>query len=361
MKKERHEADPRVKKKMMGWKGFVLTYVVVLLLVGIQTGLVVIPAFHEIAPFFQINIIMLYWAIVALIFMSLTRWQIKNQYDIPMRTLSNAAKDVAHGDFSVYVEPTHTPDKYDYIDVMFTDFNVMVQELGSIETLKNDFVANVSHEIKTPLSVIRNYTTALGNDNLSVETRKEYMDTIVKATDNLNTLINNILRLSKLENQEIDIPAAPYNLCVQLYDCALQFESLWEEKNIEFSVDAEDKAVIAADKEMLEIVWNNLLSNALKYTAPGGSVSIVQTSEADSITVSVSDTGCGMDAGTVRRIFDKFYQADTSHSGDGNGLGLALAFRIVEKSGGSLTVKSELGKGSSFTVTIPTVRNDSFG
>ena len=358
MDKEKHVGDPRVKRRVMGWKGFVLTYAVMLLLVGIQTGLVVMPIFFKLAPFFQINIIMIYWAIVALVFMSLTRWQIKNEYDIPMRTLSNAAKDVANGDFSVYVEPTHTPDNYDYIDVMFTDFNVMVQELGSIETLKNDFIANVSHEIKTPLAVIRNYTTSLDSENLSTETRQEYIDTIVKATDNLTTLISNILRLNKLENQEIDIPAEPYNLCVQLYDCALQFESLWEEKDIDFSVDVEDRVVIKADKEMLEIVWNNLLSNALKYTAPGGSVSIVQTSQADSVTVSVSDTGCGMDEKTIKRIFDKFYQADTSHSGEGNGLGLALAYRIVEKSKGSLTVSSELETGSTFTVTIPFLKDD---
>ena len=358
MDKEKHVADPRVKKKIIGWKGFVLTYVVMLLLVGIQTGLVVMPVFFKLAVFFQITLIMGYWAIVAIIFMSLTRWQIKNEYDIPMRTLSNAAKDVANGDFSVYIEPTHTPDNYDYIDVMFTDFNVMVQELGSIETLKNDFIANVSHEIKTPLAVIRNYTTSLDSENLSTEMRKEYIDTIVKATDNLTTLISNILRLNKLENQEIDIPAEPYNLCVQLYDCALQFESLWEEKDIDFSVDVEDRVVIKADKEMLEIVWNNLLSNALKYTAPGGSVSIVQTSQADSVTVSVSDTGCGMDEKTIKRIFDKFYQADTSHTGEGNGLGLALAYRIVEKSKGSLTVSSELEKGSTFTVTIPFLKDD---
>jgi len=358
MKNEKHETDPRIKKKILGWKGFFITFGVMLLLVGLQVGLIVMPGFFKIPVFFQVNIILLYWAIVAFIFSLITKWQITQHYDIPMRVLSNAAKDVANGDFSVYIEPTHTPDNYDYIDVMFTDFNVMVQELGSIETLKNDFVANVSHEIKTPLAVIRNYTTSLDNDNLPAETRKEYIDTIVKATDNLNTLISNILRLNKLENQEIEIPTEPYNLSVQLYDCALQFESLLEEKEIDFTIDAEDKAMITADKEMLEIVWNNLLSNALKYTAPGGSVSIVQTSEADSITVSVSDTGCGMDAETVKRIFDKFYQADTSHSGEGNGLGLALAYRIVEKSRGSLTVKSELGRGSTFTVTIPTVRND---
>jgi len=358
MNKEKHAADPRIKKKIMSWKGFFITFGVVLLLVGIQVGLIVMPGFAGIPTFFQINIILLYWAIVALIFSLITKWQITQYYDIPMRILSNAAKNVANGDFSVYVKPTHTPDNYDYIDVMFTDFNVMVQELGSIETLKNDFVANVSHEIKTPLAVIRNYTTALDNDHLPAETRKEYIDAIVKATDNLNTLISNILRLNKLENQEIEIPAEPYNLCVQLYDCALQFESLLDEKEIDFAIDAEDKAMIMADKEMLEIVWNNLLSNALKYTAPGGSVSITQTTSADSITVSVSDTGCGMGEKTVKRIFDKFYQADTSHSGEGNGLGLALAYRIVEKSRGTLAVSSELGKGSTFTVTIPVSEDD---
>ena len=353
MNNEKHEIDPRIKKKIMGWKGFFISYTAMLLLVGIQTGLVVMPVFGRLPPFFQINIIMVYWAIVSLIFVALTKWQIKQQYDIPMRTLSNAAKDVANGDFSVYVEPTHTPDNYDYIDVMFTDFNVMVQELGSIETLKNDFVANVSHEIKTPLAVIRNYTIALDNDSLPTETRKEYIGTVVKATDNLTTLISNILRLNKLENQEIEMPGEPYNLSVQLYDCALQFELLWEEKNIELSVDIEDKVMITADKEMLEIVWNNLLSNALKYTESGGRVSILQTSEIDHITVSISDTGCGMSEKTVKHIFDKFYQADTSHSGEGNGLGLALAYRIVEKLKGGLTVTSELGKGSSFTVAIP--------
>jgi len=358
MKKQAYEVDRRVKKKIMGWKSFTITYGVMLLLVGIQVGLIVMPLFSKMTPFFQINTILLYWAIVASVFSLITRWQIKEGYDIPMRILSNAAKEVAGGDFSVYVEPMHTPDKYDYIDVMFTDFNVMVQELGSIETLKNDFVANVSHEIKTPLAVIRNYTTALDNDNLTAEMRKEYIDTIVKATDNLTALISNILRLNKLENQEIDTPAEPYNLCVQLFDCALQFESLWEEKNIEFSVEVEDKAVITADKELLEIVWNNLLSNALKYTEPGGSVSIMQTSDEDSITVVVSDTGCGMSKETLKRIFDKFYQADTSHSGEGNGLGLALAYRIVEKSRGTLTVSSELGKGSVFTATIPAAMGD---
>ena len=345
--------DVRVKRKVLGRKEFAITYVVLLLLVGFQTGIVVLPAFSTWNVVVQVGSIMGYWAIVALIFGLVTNWQIKRGYDIPMRRLSAAAKVVAEGDFSVYAEPMHTPDKYDYLDVMFTDFNKMVQELGSIETLKNDFVANVSHEIKTPLAVIKSYTAVLKAGNLSSSEREEYMDTIIEATDNLSSLVSNILRLNKLDNQEIDMPAAEYDLCSQLCDCALRFESLWEQKNIEFSVEIEERATIRADRDMLEIVWNNLLSNAIKFTGSGGSVSLVQTSTNDAVIVYVKDTGCGMDEQTQKRIFDKFYQGDTSHSGEGNGLGLALAHRIVEKQGGTISVTSEQGVGSTFRVVLP--------
>ena len=355
MRRKKSQAeDLRVKKKVMGWRGFVTSYAVMLLVVGIQTGIIIFPNFLNWSPIAQVLIILGYWATVAFAFSLVTNWQIKKRYDKPMRRLSGAAKKVAEGDFSVYVEPLHAADKYDYIDVMFTDFNMMVQELGSIETLKNDFVANVSHEIKTPLAVIKNYTDALKKENLPPKLREEYMDTIIGATDKLSALISNILRLNKLDNQEIEAQAGEYDLCRQLCDCALRFESLWEEKGIDFQADIEEKATILADSAMLEIVWNNLLANALKFTKPGGRVTLKQSSEQDVIIVSVSDTGCGMDCETQKRIFDKFYQGDTSHSGEGNGLGLALAFRVVEKLSGTLSVVSEPEKGSTFTVILPT-------
>lgn len=354
MKNESHDiVDVRVKKKILTWKAFTLTYISMLFLVGIQMGVITSPIFQKCNDFIQVGLVMIYWFMVATVFLYVTNWQIKVGYDKPMRRLSDAAKKVADGDFSVYVEPLHSPDKYDYIDVMFIDFNVMVQELGSIETLKNDFVANVSHEIKTPLAVIKNYNTILRNSELPENIRLEYMDSIDKAMDNLSALITNILRLNKLENQEIGIPVEQYDLCGQLCESILSLETLLDEKNIELIADIEDRAMITADKNMLEIVWNNLFSNALKFTEAGGTVSFVQTSDADTITVSVSDTGCGMDTETAKHIFDKFYQGDTSHCGEGNGLGLALAYRIVEKIGGSISVTSELGKGSIFTVTIP--------
>ena len=346
------EKDARVKKKTMSWKQTVITYAAMLLLVGFQTGIIVFPGFQSMNAFIQTAIVMIYWAIVAAIFTFITNWQIRDEYDRPMRKLSEATKKVADGDFSVYVEPMHTADKHDYIDVMFLDFNKMVAELGSIETLKNDFVANVSHELKTPLAVLKNYTTLLKNGNLSAEIQEEYKDTIIGATDRLSALITNILKLNKLDNQAIEPIAEPYDLCRQLADCLLQFESLWEKKDIEIDVDIEDRAVITADENMMEIVWNNLLSNAIKFTGPGGKIVLNQTSDTNTITVTVSDSGCGMSDETIKHIFDKFYQGDTSHSQEGNGLGLALAYRIVEKAGGTLSVESQVGKGSIFTVQL---------
>jgi Signal transduction histidine kinase len=353
MSDKQWEADDRVKKKVMGWRGFAISYSVMLLLVGIQTGIIVFPGFSTWSPMVQVPLIMGYWAIVAIVFAYIINYQIRQEYDNPMRKLSSAAKRVAEGDFSVYVEPIHTSDQYDYLDVMFVDFNKMVQELGSIETLKNDFVANVSHELKTPLAVINNYTHMLSVKDLPDNTREEYIKTIINATEKLSALITNILKLNKLDNQEIDVLSDEYNLCRQLCDCVLRFESLWEQKDIEFVVDVEEKATISADSEMLEIVWNNLISNALKFTPSGGTVSLIQTSEEDTVTITVSDTGCGMDEETQKHIFDKFYQGDTSHSGDGNGLGLALAHRVIEKLGGTISVMSEPGKGSTFTVILP--------
>ena len=346
------EMDARVKKKAISWKQTVITYAAMLLLVGFQVGIIVFPGFLSMNKFIQVAIVMIYWAIVAALFTFITDWQIREGYDKPMRRLSEATKKVAEGDFSIYVEPMHTADKHDYIDVMFLDFNKMVAELGSIETLKNDFVSNVSHELKTPLAVIKNYTTLLKKGGLSDEIREEYMDTIASATDKLSALITNILRLTKLDSQAIESTAEPYDLCRQLADCILQFEPLWEKKELEIEVEIDDRAVMTADESMMEIVWNNLLSNAIKFTEPGGKIVLKQTSGTNTITVTVSDSGCGMSDETMGHIFDKFYQGDTSHSQEGNGLGLALAYRIVEKAGGTLSVESQVGKGSIFTVQL---------
>jgi len=353
MKKRTERPDKRVKATHFSMKAYLITYSVLLVLSAGQWLIYAEYINFGTMPIEYIFGMLGYWAIVTASFTLITHSQIRRKFDMPMRKLGKAAKEVAEGDFSVYLEPIHTSDKYDYVDVMYTDFNKMVEELGSIETLTNDFIANVSHEIKTPLSIIQNYAAALQKDDLSAEQRREYSQTIIDASRRLNTLVANILRLNKLDNQDVKPPAEPYNVCKQLCDCALQFEDLWEKKNITFMADIEDKAMLRADESMIEIVWQNLLSNALKFTDPGGMVTLSQTSDKDSITVSVSDTGCGMDDNTLHRAFDKFYQGDNSRSSEGNGLGLALAYKIVTQIDGILTANSKFGKGSTFIVTLP--------
>jgi len=298
-------------------------------------------------------IVVLYWILVSAAFTLFTRRQIRKNYELPMQNLAKATKAVAGGDFSVYVRPLHTADRADYLDVMIDDFNKMVAELGSIEILKTEFFSNVSHEIKTPLSVIQNHAELLQSEDLTGERRKEYAANIIQSTKKLSGLISNILKLNRLEQQKIQPAPERYDLCAQLSECALQFEEIWEEKGIDFEADLEDCASITADESLLELVWNNLLSNALKFTGKGGAVTLTQTSAADEIIVAVSDTGCGMDENTLKHIFDKFYQGDTSHASEGNGLGLSLSLRVLQLSGGTISAKSKLGEGSEFTVRLP--------
>ncbi len=320
---------------------------------GIHMGFIILTERLAASDFVRVNVPIVYWTIIAagvtLLITRLTR----NTYERPLKQLAQAAQQVAGGDFSVYVPPIHVADKQDYMDGLILDFNKMVAELGSIETLKTDFFSNVSHEIKTPLAVIQNSAELLKNPALPEEEQSEYVETIARSSRRLSDLITNILKLNKLERQGIQPAPEPYDLCEQLAECALLFEDRWEEKGIDFQAELEDRAVIKADRDLLELVWNNLLSNAVKFTPAGGSVTLRQSSTAVGVEVTVSDTGCGMDEETLGHIFDKFYQGDTSHATEGNGLGLALALRVLRLAGGDISVSSRPGEGSAFTVKLP--------
>ena len=352
MRKKQATTDSRVTMNHISWKAFITTFLVLCLLSGLQAVIFSGQLYGIRVPIGSAVLMILYWAAISFLFCFITKKQISSKYDEPMHRLSKAAGQVANGDFSVWAEPVHKGNKKDYIDVMFEDFNIMVAQLGKTETLQNDFITSVSHEFKTPLAIIQSYTLMLQKDNLTPEERKEYSDTLVSASQKLSILVANILKLNKLENQEIVSTAEPYDLCRQLCDCALSFERVWEEKEINFEVEIEEQAIISADESLLEIVWNNLISNALKFTEPAGTVTLKQHSDEHTITVSVSDTGCGISDEAAARIFDKFYQGDTSRSQEGNGLGLALSLRAVELSGGTISVKSELGTGTTFTVRL---------
>lgn len=334
---------------------FVMILASLLLVGGLHTQIIVLYDIYDdrLNQYVQVALVIAYWILVSVLITFFIKRQMKKVYEEPMKRMAEAAGKVAKGDFSVYLPPLHTTEKLDYLDVMIMDFNKMVEELGSIETLKVDFFTNVSHEIKTPLAVIQNYANLLENPELSEETRKKYLETITAGTHRLSSLITNMLKLNKLESQKIKPVPKAYDLCRQLEECVISFEQIWEQKDIEFEADMEDTAYIYADYELMELVWNNLLSNAFKFTEPGGTVSVKQKTDGEYITVSISDTGCGMSREMMKHIFDKFYQGDSSHATEGNGLGLALVLRILQIMDASITVDSEEGKGSTFTVRIP--------
>lgn len=353
MKKIKSDGYGRVKKSRFPPSLFVTYLIVLLLMCGVHTGLIIFANRENWSKVIQVILPLLYWVGVAIGLTLFTRKKIMATYEEPMKNLAKATKRVANGDFSVYVPTLNTSDKLDYLDVMILDFNKMVEELGSIETLKTDFVSNVSHEIKTPIAIIKNYAELIKMDQITDESRKEYAQSIIDASVRLSNLISNILKLNKLENQKITPEMEAYDVCRQLCDCIILFEDAWEEKEIELEVDMEDMAMVKADESLLELVWNNLLSNAIKFTEPGGTITIRQVSKDNEIQLSVSDTGCGMSRENMKHIFDKFYQVDTSHSKEGNGLGLAMVKRVIELLDGDIQVSSKEGRGSTFTVTLP--------
>ncbi len=266
----------------------------------------------------------------------------------PVKKIHDFTKKLTHGDFKTRLQPIRIGE----YNKIVTDLNKMAEELSGIETLRSDFVANVSHELKTPLSVLQNYGALLEEPNLPEEKRLEYAKSINRVTRHLSELITNILRLNKLEAQKLYPVLRNCNLSEMLCECLIGFESEWEKKSIEIETNIEDDVYICTDSEMLLIVWTNLFSNALKFTPDGGTICTSLKRNGDSVTVSVSDTGCGMDENTMRHIFDKFYQGDTSHSVKGNGLGLALVKRVIDILGGEINVESTPGTGSTFTVKL---------
>ncbi len=266
----------------------------------------------------------------------------------PVKKIHDFTEKLTHGNFKTRLQPIRIGE----YNTVVADLNQMAEELSGIETLRTDFVANVSHELKTPLSVLQNYGALLEEPNLPEEKRLEYAKSITRVTKHLSELITNILKLNKLEAQKLNPILISCNLSEMLCECLIGFENEWERKNIEIETDIKEDIYIMTDSEMLLLVWTNLFSNALKFTPDGGKVSVSLKKNDNYVYISVSDTGCGMDEKTMKHIFDKFYQGDTSHSVKGNGLGLALVKRVVDILNGEINVESTPGEGSTFTVTL---------
>ena len=273
----------------------------------------------------------------------------KINVDRPVKKIKKALAKITNGDYSVRLDTSEV--QMNFSEIM-ESINHMTEELSGVETLRTDFISNVSHELKTPLSVIQNYGTLLQSPELGEEKRLEYAKAITNTSRKLADLITNILKLNRLENQKIYPDKNRYNLSEQLCECLLQFENVWEASQIQIDTDLDEDVMVNADMELLNIVWNNLFSNAFKFTEYGGNVLVSLKNNGEFAIVKVSDTGCGMLPEVGKHIFDKFYQGDTSHATEGNGLGLALVKRIIDIIGGEISVSSTLGVGSTFTVKL---------
>ena len=276
----------------------------------------------------------------------------RRMVDRPVKQIQSALDRVMQGDFTVRIAPVKEFAGETGFNEIITAINRMTAELQGTETLRTDFIANVSHELKTPLAVMGNYAAMLRQPGLSEGERMEYAGAISQSARRLAALITNILKLNKLENQQIFPKHEEFDLSGQLCECLLGFEDAWEEKGLEIETDIEDEVYLRSDPELLSLVWNNLISNAVKFTPEGGTIGVALRREGNQVLVSVRDTGCGIDPETGKHIFEKFYQGDTSHATQGNGLGLALVKRVMDILDGEISVRSTPGQGSTFTVRI---------
>lgn len=286
---------------------------------------------------------------ISIIIASTVSYSIGKHVFKPINNISRAMTNVAKGDFTVRLDYNGMVRELDNISA---NFNSMVHELGNMESLRNDFVVTVSHEFKTPLAAIEGYATILRNPELTLEEYREFLQKITESIKQLAHLSSSILMISNLENREMMTEKKHFRMDEQIRQAVLLLEPLWSSKNLALNIDL-DHVVYFSNEELLMQVWINLINNAVKFTPKNGEITVLLKESAQDVKITVSDTGIGMAPEVQKYIFDKFYKEDRSGSVDGNGLGLALVKRIVHLSHGKISVQSEPGLGSSFTVTLP--------
>jgi signal transduction histidine kinase len=267
----------------------------------------------------------------------------------PIAQFSNASMEVAKGNFDVKLPENQ---RIKEIRDVSHNFNLMVQELGSIETLRKDFMVNVSHEFKTPIAAIEGYAMLLQDKDLSEVEHDEYIKMIIDSSRRLSALSRNILKLSKLENQEMVVDKTVYSLDEQLRQALLTLEPEWTKKEIELEIDL-PKVKFLGNKDLLMQVWINLLDNAIKFSREHGTIGVRLSEEKSRIIIEISDSGIGMTENIKNHIFEKFYQGNSARSSGGNGLGLSLVKRIIDLCSGEINVISEPQMGSTFIVALP--------
>lgn len=334
---------------------YIVTFIGFFLLSGFTTTISFFLFFHSLslpiehikraAPitFFNLIFVSSVFALIGTVLKKLT-------VEKPVDEINEVLLKIKKGDFSSKLNRRRYTSRYSTI---VNNINLISNELSSIDNLKVSLMSNISHELKTPISIINNYATLLQDTSLPQEKQTEYAKAITESSKKMTELITNILKLNQLENQNIPTEMKSFDLSEQLCECLLSFEDIWEEKNIEVETDFEDGICVKSDMQLLNIVWNNLFSNAFKFTPENGKVSVSVSQTSKYAIVSITDSGCGIPKDQTELIFEKFYQCDTSRATDGNGLGLALVKRITNITKSLIYVDSEIGKGTTFKVKLP--------
>lgn len=329
------------------WKHFIVS-----LFVGFGITIPLELSLAFIANYFfdvEISIPNLLWIVfVSIIVGAVVMALISKRLITPLTNLSTAMNKVAEGDFETQIE---TESKMEAIQDIYTNFNLMVKELGATETLQTDFVSNVSHEIKTPITAIEGYATLLQNTENIDEIENEYIEKILFNTKRLSELVSNILLLSKVDNKAIQAKKTTYRLDEQIRQSIVLLEPKWSAKEIEFDVDM-DEIEYTGDEGLMFHVWNNLIDNSIKFSPENGLIRIKLERADNKITFTIEDEGCGISDEEKKHIFNKFYQSDSSHKADGNGLGLALVKNILTLCGGEISVTDGKNCGARFEVIL---------
>ena len=326
-----------------------LAYAVDFIINDIILKILNIYVFSKILPFeivfpFWLDLIIISLLVGIFATLGLSFWMLR-----PIKKLEGAISKVADGDFSVRL---YSQTNSREIQEIYAGFNLMAEELQSTEILQTDFVSNVSHEFKTPINAIEGYSMLLqGNDDLTEE-QSEYVQKILFNTKRLSALTGSILLLSKIENQKISTNNTNIRLDEQILETVVALEPLWEAKNVEFNVDM-DNIEYYGNEHLTYHIWSNLIGNAIKFGPVGGTVKLrLYTNKDNNIVFTVSDMGAGLTEDTKKHLFDKFYQGDSSHKEEGNGLGLALVKKILDLEGGEILAENIPEGGCRFTVTL---------
>ena len=271
----------------------------------------------------------------------------------PITRLTNATKELSKGNYNVRVN--YVGD--DEISKLNQGFNQMAQQLAKQEETRQKFISDISHEFQTPLTAIQGFANILKDEDLPKSQRQKYADIILFHSKRLSTLSKNMLQLTLLEREEVELKYTTFSIVEQLSRVISTQENQAILKDIEIVFEKPRKDILVnGDEQRLEQVWINIISNAIKYTDNGGLIIIKVKKTSKEVEVSIEDTGRGMSKEVISHIFERFYREDKARSIEGNGLGLSIVKSIIDLHHGNIDVISQVDVGSTFIIKLPNER-----